>query len=551
MTDPPREQDSVAQAPARRATVTTVAWCVLAAVPVVVMIVEVLRAPALQFLDYWTIFQRVTEPDGGLRLTGLAELHNEHPAALPGLAFWLNAKLLSGTNQALGIANIAMAAGIVAVLYRMLPGELDRARRLALLAGFSFLVFAPSGMEIFGWGMSGMVLLTALLPGTVSLLFAHRGRTVGAVLFAALACLGHGSAFALWPALAIVAWLRAERWWRVLLPVGLGVAVVAGWLMLPKPGGIPGPGGPGGLDLNLAIVAGTLSPLREGATATALGAGAVVLALLVTFAVLAVRDRLADGARVRDAGWIGLGIAMLGAAAMVGISRADFGPGAGLASRYAAIPAIACCVALTLVVVGWRAGTVTRLRVAVGCLAAVTFAAGTLPAINVRNQYPSQTLMAVAMRVGADDVLRAGRIDPAVLEPARAMGHYPFNDAFTLDCGVELGERVDLDSTRKLGAGDAGYVDTGPVRAGVAITGWTLVDERPADCVLVVDREGTVVGGGYTDIARADVAKQTGPAGQRAGWRAVAGPGADGGTVLASSGGVFYQVKAGTTAPEG
>lgn len=511
----------------------TLGWAALAAVPVVAMVFEVLRAPRLHFLDYWNILSLVTHTDGSLDLAGLFTLHNQHPITTPGLLFWLDGHLTGGSNVAVGLVNVVLAAAAVLALRFMLPADLDGTKKGALTVAFAFLLFSSGALEMFGLGMSGASWLLGLVPAVFAMLCAHRGNTVAALVLGVLANLGHGTAFALWPALALVAWLRGDAWWRVFAPFGALAVLVAGWLVLPSPPEPSYAGGEFGFDTWLAVVAGTLSPLRVAdGSPVALAVGGAVAVVLVVFVVLAVRERPTR----RDAGWVGLGTHMLGAAVMIGFTRLDFGPTIGLTTRYATLSALATCAVLALVVL--RRPTFSPVRVAVGAcvVAAATFAAGSLEAGTVRNQYPNQQLLAVAMRVGADDVVDANRIMPAHVRLAERAGFHPFTDDFELGCGVRLGQRLSHVGTA------VGDVDTGPVRGDAELRGWALVDGHRADCVFVVDGADTVVGGGYTGVARPDVPEEERTDEQRAGWAAVAAPTARDASIVVSSGGRYYRI---------
>jgi hypothetical protein len=523
----------------------TLAWAALAAAPVVAMVVEVLRSPRLHFLDYWQIFSFATTDSGALDLPGLFTLHNGHPIVTPGLLFWLDGQLSGGSNIVVGLVDVVLAAAAVLALRGMLPADLEPTKKAALTVAFSFLLFSPGALEMFGMGMSGASWLLGLVPAVFAMLCAHRGHTVAALALALLASLGHGTAFALWPALALVAWLRGDAWWRVLAPLVAVVGVVVGWLALPGPAEVAGPGGEYGLDSRLAAMAGALSPLRTAdGSPFALAAGGAIVVVIVAFGLLAVRERLAEPAARSDAGWVGLGTHMLGAAAMIGLSRVDYGPTIGLSTRYATLSGLATCVVLALVVL--RKPALPRVRVAAGvcALAAATFVAGSLEAVTVRNQYPGQQLLEVAMRVGADDVVASYRIDPDFAELAERAGIYPFSGDLDLGCGIRLGERLDEIDTLPDGQG---FVDSGPVRGGVEIKGWAVVNDHRTDCVFVVDGSDTVVGGGHTGVARPDVPSAAHTFEQRAGWVAVADPSTTDGTAVVSSGGDFYRLPSPAT----
>ena len=69
---------------------------VLAATPVLSMIVEVVRAPRLNFLDYWSVLGLASYPTGQFHLAGLFVVYNQHPVVLAGTLFWLDAKFFGG-----------------------------------------------------------------------------------------------------------------------------------------------------------------------------------------------------------------------------------------------------------------------------------------------------------------------------------------------------------------------------------------------------------------------------------------------------------------------
>lgn len=542
--------DTQSISPVRRSPwLVTLAWSALAVAPVVLMVVEVLRSPRLHFLDYWQIFSYASTDSGGLDVPGLFTLHNGHPIVTPGLLFWLDGRLSGGSNLMVGLVNVVLAAAAVVALRAMLPATLNPAKRAALTVAFSFLLFSPGALEMFGMGMSGASWLLGLVPGVFAMLCAHRGHTVPALLLALLASLGHGTAFALWPALALVAWLRGDALWKVLAPLVAVVGVVAVWLTLPAPPEGTGPGGEFGLDTQLAAMAGTLSPLRVAdGVPLALAVGGVIAVVIVAFGLLAIRERLAEPAARADAGWVGLGTHMLGAAAMIGLSRVDYGPAIGLTTRYATLSSLAACAVLALIVLRRPALPTVRVAAGVCAVVAATFVAGSLEAVNVRNQYPGQKLLEVAMRVGADDVVGARRIDPDFGDMAQRAGIYPFAGDLDLGCGVKLGARpARIDN---LPEGD-GFVDSGPVRGGVEVNGWAVVNERRAECVFIVDGSGTVVGGGYTGVARPDVPAVAHTREVRAGWVAVADPASTEPSVVVSSGGAFYRLPSPVAEPAG
>ncbi len=138
----------------------------------------------------------------------------------------------------------------------------------------------------------------------------------------------------------------------------------------------------------------------------------------------------------------------------------------------------------------------------------------------------------------ARDALLDLRIQPGVLPAAKALGAYPFTDDFTLGCGdTELGDTVDLSSVGTA----TGVIDSGPPSGGALLRGWAAMDGKRADCVLVVDATGVVVGGGITGVGRPDATSAAGGE-SRAGWLAAAAPGVTEPAVLVTAGPKLYRV---------
>ncbi|GAA4023028.1 hypothetical protein GCM10022247_54140 [Allokutzneria multivorans] len=519
----------------------------LTAVPVVIMVVEVLRSPMLNFLDFWSMLGNATNDDGSLHPSGLVNLHNEHPFVWPGLLFWIDIRFLGGSNQALGMAVVLAAVLMVLALNRMLPKDLGRAKRAALTMAFAFLLLSPSGLELFGMSMNGVHGLSGYLPSVVALPFAHRGRTVLAVLAAAVGCLGYGSAFPVWFAVALVAWLRRDRLWQIVLPAGLGVAVGVSWLLVKRAEHLPTPDKPLGAESYLSTFAETLGSLWSSVRDVAVFGGVLTGLILVVLVAGVLRDRVEDGAVRRAAGWAGLGLYAVLVAGMVSLSRINLATQLGSTSRYAVIPALAISALLVLAVLAWQPSN-GQTAFAATTVALLTFAMGTKAADTVRANYPEQNLLAIAVRVEAPKTMAELRLEPiSALKPVRALGAYPYSDSFTLGCGQELGSKVDPTRVRPVpdpGAGrpTQGHLESGPLKGDTAIRGWAVIDHRRPECVLVVDAQGTVVGGGIAGLSRPDVAKTVGTRETRSGWRAVTGSDVPGGSVLFGAGGQFYKI---------
>jgi len=533
-----------------RPFVPTTLLLILAAVPVAVMLIEVLRAPRLHFLDYWSVFGRVTEDNGALNPRGIFTYQNEHPMFLPGLLFWVEAKLFGGRNQVLGVIDVLVTTGTLLLLNRLLPRDLDAVKRAALTMAFAFLLFTTSGLHNFVFGFSGIGWLTANLAAVGALVLANRNRQFGAVGVGFAGCLCYGTAFVVWPALAMVNWLRGRptRW--VVGPLLIAVGVVGGWALTHT--GQPGPPAdrPLGLDSYLSVIASTLGLLWSPDPDIAAGAGAATALLLGTFTGLAIRDRLAGELDHPQVPWVGIAGYACGAVTMISVARVGSGVELAVTSRYASLPALALCALLTLAVL--RLPALSNLRVVAAAIAVgvITYTIGGTLARDVRGQFDQQRLLATAMRVRADSVVSSMRADPSALDATRALGAYPFNNAFTLGCGnggPELGDWIDLERTPELPAPNrqpsTGYVESA-VTGNALISGWALVDGRRADCVVITDPNGTVVGGGMTGDSRADLPQALDTNEYRGGWRAVAPTDLTAGTVVVGAGGRLYRVTA-------
>ena len=501
----------------------------LSAVPPLMMLREVLRYPQMHFFDYWWVLLDLTADDGSLRPEALFGFRNEHPFVLPSLLFWLSARYGNGLNQPLGLLIIAFGVGCVLLVWAMLPRSLGRWQRAGLVVATSTLVFNPHGIHNYVRSMSGASWILAMLLVLAALLAMQRGRPVPAIAAGLLASISYGTSFAVWPALALVAWMRGDKRSRVVTPLVVGVVVVAAWLVLRGPQG--GGGGSPTDDPAQALLAG-LSML--GMVWTGTEPAIALLAGVAGLAVLAMHAGVAREHRESSAAWWGLAVYAVGCAGMISGSRAAFGESAGLQSRYNSMTA-ALWIAVLVVVVAW--GRWPRLRrVAVFGTVLATVAAGAPMAQAVRDDAPNQDLLAVAARIGHPDAFTDRFPEPGRLLPRlQALGHYPFSPEFTLGCdGVDIGSRVDTSTWRTPSIGSFreprkdGWdvvlnVETDQITGGARmLKGWAISGIERARCVAVLDQTGTVVGGGVVDIPRADAESQTVGIEIGLGFRAVA-----------------------------
>lgn len=532
----------------------------LAAAPVLLAVAEAVRSPRMNFNDFWLVLGITTTDSGALDMGASLRLFQGQPAVLVSVVYWLDAKLFAGQNWVLGLFTVALAAVALAAMWTMLPARFGERTRLAVFAGLSALVFSSAAVYYFGVGMMGAWWMLGLTPSVVAIALAHRGRTAPAVLLGVVASLGHGSALPVWVALVLVAWLRRQRGWQVALPAAVGAVVGALWLLAP---GETGPQAPNlvGADTVLATALATMGKVfSSGSVELSVVAGGLIAAVLIALAPGVARERLrepADGdPAADDAGWVGLAVHMAAAAAMIGASRAGMGVIEGLAFRYAGPTLLLTAAVMVLLVSRGPRFTRTRAVPFVLAVALLTYATGSANAAEARRLYPYTPTLAVAMHVDASAVIAQHFAYPDHMAILRTMRVYPFTDDFTLGCGgPELGGSVDLAAVRDLpGPGGrattVGHIDSSaPLVGDVEISGWAMIDGKQAQCVLVVDQAGVVVGGGAVGIPRQDVLSSGVAWGTgRSGFQAVARPGTADLQVLLLRDGAFHRVTVGNHA---
>lgn len=499
-------------------------------VPPLMMLREVLRHPQMHFFDYWWVLLDITRDDGSLRPEALFGFRNEHPFVLPSLLFWLSARFVHGLNQLLGVLILALGAGCVVLVWSLLPAELGRWRRACLVAATSALVFNPHGLHNYVRSMSGASWILAMLLVLTALLAMQRERPIPAVLAGLAASASYGTSFAVWPALALVAWLRGyhRRW--VMTPLVIGLVVVTAWLVLRGP---QGSGGGSAIDAPAQAILAGLSML--GMVWTGTEPTIALLAGIGGLAVLALHLPSTQQERRESAPWWGLVVYAVGCAVMISGSRAAFGEAAGLQSRYTSMSA-ALWIAVLVIVLAWPRWPGVRSVAVLGTILATT-ALGAPMAQSVREDAPNQELLAVGARIGATDAFADRFPEPERLLPRlRALGHYPFSDEFSLGCGdgVEIDARVDtaewgtpsVDSSPgpRPGGWDVRLdVETDEIQGDSRmLQGWAISGIERAQCVTVLDETGTVVGGGVVDLPRPDAEAATVGAESGLGFRAVA-----------------------------
>lgn len=495
----------------------------LAVLPVLGTLREVANAGRLQHIDYLYQLTRITNPDGTLKAFDLANyLSNEHILGLPSVLYWLNIQLFGGDNRTLGVFVVAVAALTVVALGAALPRTLSPLVRAGIVAAGSALVFSPHGLWNFTRAMSGTAWLTANLIVVVALLLAVRGRWWPAWVLALLGSVTYGTAFAVWPVLAVLAAVRREAWWKRLLPLAVGGVVFAVWMAY-RPSA-PLAAAPahdiGSLLYYFLAVLGKLWTADSGGMAAF--AGAVLLGLYATLAT----SKVAREPRLWF-WWALAGHAFLGAA-MIAQARVDYGGEVGMdTARYTSISVLMSLPAIVLLAAvvhrradqrGYRIAGVTIVAGLLG------YALGSPDAVAERAANKEHHVEAVAVRGGFSDAYRRYPLASELVPRLQALGHYPFTDDFTLGCGgPELGSTLDLDAMSPLlpargnkrpkhAAGAVEWTepaDPAPFFNGKPVPvfhGWAADAADPVRCTVIVDGTGTIVGGGVSGQTRTDLA---------------------------------------------
>ncbi|HEY0452455.1 MAG TPA: hypothetical protein VGD70_25325 [Actinophytocola sp.] len=488
----------------------------LALVPAIAIVLEVSRAGKLQWLDYWYVLVRITNPDGSFHLGGIFTPQNEHPLMIPSLLYWLDARLADGDNRVLGYLVVVVAAATVLLLRAALPKTMPPLLRAGLVVAAAALIFSLQGLHMFVRSMSGSAWLTANLIVVCSLLLANKRKWVPAWIVGVLASMTYGTAFALWPALAVLATLHKERWRTRLVPLGIGVVIVGVWYGL-KPstwvGGTPA-NDIGSLLYTFLTIVGKMWTANNAGFAVVAGA-----LMLIVYAVL-MSNKAAHDKELRF--WWALGAYGVLACGMIATARIDFGTDFGLTSRYSSLAVMAAIPLLVLMsAVLYRGVPRNAMKIAVTAIGigVIGFTLGLPTAADLRSQIKEHPLEGIAIRAGYGDALGPVLPKEQELQPDLvALHHYPFNGTFSLGCGgPELGSTISLAKATALPQPGtrspdkpSGMVDSIEPRGEAAlITGWaTGGTSRGADqvrCTLVVDGKGTVVGAGVSRLTRSDV----------------------------------------------
>ncbi|MDQ1745616.1 MAG: hypothetical protein QOE23_3955 [Pseudonocardiales bacterium] len=480
----------------------------LALLPALLMARRVSHTTQMQYQDYWTALVRITNPDGSLHLRGLFSYQNEHPFFTPQVVYYLDAKLLHGTNHELGYFSIAMGLATLAILWFLLPSRWSGLARMLLLLAASAVLFCPTGAWNYLKGMSGTAWITANVFGLLAVLFARDRRTVLATAAAAMALLSYGTGFAAPLAVVAVALLQRERWWRWGLPLGLffGGLVV---YKLTSNGGSTGKGvghDPGLLSQTFLTNLSTLWDPQGGTFGLVAGAGGLVVLAVGFVTFWARREEYADLVP-----WWGVATYAIVAAGLISLGRSEVFLGDGAQARYVSLSGLFW---IAVAVVGIRTvRTARELTVGIAAIAAAVavFWAGS-PQLyaTTAGETPVQNEMAAGVRFNATDPFQARlQNPPAVISRLKGLGSYPFTSDYTIGCGLKPDDSIDLSRTKVLPAGllgKAASLDHDQLVGGTrAMDGWVNWAGHQLRCVAIIDGSGKIVGGGAVHVVRTDV----------------------------------------------
>lgn len=473
----------------------------LAAVPFVRMANLVRNGTRTQYGDYWPMIAETFRGNGGLDLGGLFTLRNEHPVVVAKLLYWLNARILGGSNITLGWLVLLMAVAQLALLTSLLGSRPSIASRAAVVVAFSALLFAPQGSWSFMAAMSGTAWLSANLFALSAIWLRSRDHRLPAIALAGLASLSYATGLLAWPAL-LATGLARDRKPRQEWPVVAAAAVAGVWYLVQYNQHM-GDVEPFATTTrpplsNAGMLVGSILAPDEGNLTRNLGW--LIMAVGIVLAGLALRS----DAR-RSAPWTGLFIYSIGSVVLIALGRnnflADFG-----SSRYISLPAlvVASVLGLAVLVLRW-----TIVHVALCVLVAVSASASGRTVVDrLRDTEPKQQLLAVALRLDLaggttewDPTAPFPRITPLLAD----VGHYPFDGRFSGDCGL-LGTRLTEATSGPLApqplTGELGEVTS--VRQ-VLVTGRIEFLGRldvPVRCVVVADASRRVVGIGAIGYQR-------------------------------------------------
>ncbi|MEU4253057.1 DUF2079 domain-containing protein [Amycolatopsis sp. NPDC026612] len=391
---------------------------VFAAVPAALALLAAVRTPKMHvLLDYWHVFAKITDDNGGLLLGQVFTYHLDQPFVVPSLLFYADAAWFGGDNRILTALTIALLALAVFALRTMLPRHLNPTTRVALTAAMSWLLFSSHATELWLQSTNGISWVPAVTFCTIAIACAHHGHRAGAYAAAVLGCLSFGAALPIWFVIAFIAWLRKDSRLRVVLPAAAGLVILAAWWLTKPAGTQSGATNAFDPDGRLSVVAAAVGGLWSVDIAVlAIAAGGFTIGILALLLRRTITDR-----RATDADWAGLACYAFALALMLALGRTTTnvpGGNVGLISRYVLVAALATVASIVLTTFHRPQWTQRYLVVAVVTLSLVTHAIGGGKADEVRRSYAPLSLSAIALRVDAPAALDCTSSAPPPPPPA-------------------------------------------------------------------------------------------------------------------------------------
>lgn len=482
------------------------------AVAAVRMAGVVISGSDIQHADYWVMIERFTTPGGGLDVGGLFEFQN-HPVVLPQLLYWINIELFSGSNRVLGIFVCLVVLGTIGILALIArSGELRPVEQMGVVALAGVLLFSLNGAWNFALAMSGTAWLLANLFVASAVYLRASGRLVAALVLAVLAASTYGTGIMVWPALMVVGLVlrRPREWWKESFHLAAFLITYAWYRTGVAP--LEAEGTAGAADYLQQTARIFRYPLDASGSFGLLGwLPTIGIPLLVLWAVLARKTPAV-------AAWCGIGSFGWFAIAQVSAGRGgSYLDIMGDQFRYTSLGALGWVglAALSLVAIGHAAEhlrargvswtePLAKPLVPVACilapLALVGWLGGHDQVTEMENRRIKAELTGIAWKLdlGGDASWLVGIV--ALPEPVtprlQAMGHHPFVDGWDGLCGVHEKTFEVEELERVEGAGEVVtsqrrfFFDGHPM-----FDGWIDPDVG-AECIVVIDSEGRVVGGG-------------------------------------------------------
>jgi hypothetical protein len=507
--------------------------------------------------DYWdNISGIITEAGVKLELQTLFRHNNEHIVLIPKLIYAANYLATSGSNIGLIIYSIFIGALCSAILVLLAKDVLiDTPLRFALCALlFPLVMFSSKLTHNYFMGMSGTMWLTADLFVIVSAVALARAVTtassvwlltsIGAALlgvlsystaiFALLILLFFGLALLIVPKLRGIIPRPMLVATVVLIALVLGVGLIyrnqppqhPAWVFDPMQlvhfvlvyiGSL--------LPINYI---GSLLPIKRGLEAVG---GLVVL----TVGVASISYLVVQGRTKEILVWIILFLFAPFNALMTGIGRLGFGMAAAASSRYQSVAALTLIATITLALAALPKGPASRLLAAVRAMSLgallllaplIVIDRSYLKDYSARNE--KKVIAEIALRQGiqGDDHIKAAT--PAteqldrLIPVLRAAHHVPFDRSSR--CEEMLGQHIP--DTVGLTAGLVETLSTYEMSHGagraIELSGWAERNRAAAECIIIVDGSGTVIGSGASVSRRADLELAKGRTLGLVGWKAVA-----------------------------